>query len=162
MEKKFSIAAIRKTGYGRPGVTGRAIRGLFLFFAFEHNRRERDAAVGIQTTLHYTTELDNPANKEFVAAWKTKFNATPAVFSVQMWDAANVLYRALATATGLDGDSLATAMASVGTIDDSPRGAWSFSGQTPKQKFYLRKVDKRDGRYVNTVVAELGDLTQDV
>jgi branched-chain amino acid transport system substrate-binding protein len=118
-----------------------------------------DAAVGIQTTLHYSTELDNPANKEFVAAWKTKFNATPAVFSVQMWDAANVLSRALATATGLDGDSLAAAMGSVGTIDDSPRGPWSFEGQSPKQKFYLRKVEKRDAGYVNAVVADLGEVS---
>ena len=118
-----------------------------------------DAAVGIQTTLHYSTELDLPANKDFVAAWKTKFNATPAVFSVQMWDAANVLDRALATATALDGDSLAKAMGSVGTITDSPRGPWSFEGQSPKQKFYLRKVEKRGAGYVNAVVADLGEFS---
>src|SRR5215470_3070916 len=52
-----------------------------------------DAALGVQTTLHYTTELDNPANKAFVAAWKAKFNDTPAVYAVQMWDAASVLNR---------------------------------------------------------------------
>lgn len=116
-----------------------------------------DAAVGIQTTLHYSPELDNPANKEFVAAWKAKFNDTPAVYAVQMWDAAGVLNRALGTATALDGDSLAKAMASVGTIDDSPRGPWSFEGQSPRQKMYLRKVEKRDTGYVNAVVADLGD-----
>jgi branched-chain amino acid transport system substrate-binding protein len=117
-----------------------------------------DAALGIQTTLHYSTELDNPANKDFVAAWKTKFNATPAVFSVQMWDTASVLNQALATATALDGDSLATAMGAVGTIADSPRGPWSFDGQSPRQKFYLRKVEKRDAGYVNAVVADLGEV----
>jgi branched-chain amino acid transport system substrate-binding protein len=118
-----------------------------------------DAAIGIETTLHYSTELDNPANKDFVAVWKAKFNAAPAVFSVQTWDAANVLNRALAKATALDGDSLAKAMGSVGTIDDSPRGPWSFEGQSPRQKFYLRKVEKRDGGYVNAVVADLGELS---
>ena len=116
-----------------------------------------DAAVGVQTTLHYATELDNPANKEFVAAWKAKYNDTPACYAVQMWDAASVLNRALGTATALDGDALAKAMASVGAIDDSPRGAWSFDGQSPKQKMYLRKVEKRDTGYVNTVVADLGE-----
>jgi branched-chain amino acid transport system substrate-binding protein len=116
-----------------------------------------DAAVGVQTTLHYTSELDNPANKEFVAAWKAKYNDTPACYAVQMWDAASVLNRALATATALDGDSLSKAMASVGSIDDSPRGPWSFDGQSPKQKMYLRKVEKRDTGYVNTVVADLGE-----
>jgi branched-chain amino acid transport system substrate-binding protein len=118
-----------------------------------------DAAVGIQTTLHYSTELDNPANKAFVAAWKAKFGAMPAVFSVQMWDAANVLNRALTAAAGLDGDSLAKAMGTVGVIDDSPRGPWSFDSQSPKQKFYLRKVEKRDTGYVNAVVADLGELS---
>lgn len=118
-----------------------------------------DAALGIQTALHYSTELDLPANKDFVTAWQTKFSATPAVFSVQMWDAANVLDRALAVTTGLDGDSLAKAMGSVGTIADSPRGPWSFDGQSPRQKFYLRKVEKRDAGYVNAVVADLGELS---
>jgi branched-chain amino acid transport system substrate-binding protein len=119
-----------------------------------------DAALGIQTTLHYSTELDIPANKEFVAAWKAKFNALPSVFSVQMWDAANVLDRALAVATSLDGDSLAKAMGSLGTIADSPRGPWSFDGQSPRQKFYLRKVEKRDTGYVNAVIADLGEISQ--
>jgi branched-chain amino acid transport system substrate-binding protein len=117
-----------------------------------------DAAVGIQTTLHYSTELDNPANKDFVAAFKAKYNTLPAVFSIQMWDAASVLHRALGTATALDGDSLAKAMGSVGIIDDSPRGPWSFDGQSPRQKFYLRKVEKRDTGYVNAVVSDLGEF----
>ena len=117
-----------------------------------------DAAVGIQTVLHYSTELDNPANQDFVAKFKAKFNTTPAVYSVQMWDTASVLNRALASVTALDGDSLAKAMGSVGTIDDSPRGAWSFEGQSPKQKLYLRKVEKRGADYVNAVVADLGEF----
>jgi branched-chain amino acid transport system substrate-binding protein len=77
---------------------------------------------------------------------------------VQMWDTANVLNRALASATALDGDSLAKAMATVGVIEDSPRGPWSFEGQSPKQVFYLRKVEKRDTGYVNAVVAVLGEF----
>ncbi|HEX3761261.1 MAG TPA: ABC transporter substrate-binding protein [Kofleriaceae bacterium] len=116
-----------------------------------------DAAVGIQTTLHYSPELDNPANKAFVAAWKAKYGDTPAVYAVQGWDAASVLNRALAATTALDGDSLAKAMGAVGTIDDSPRGPWSFDGQSPKQKMYLRKVEKRGAEYVNTVAEDLGD-----
>jgi branched-chain amino acid transport system substrate-binding protein len=119
-----------------------------------------DAALGIQTTLHYSSELDLPANREFVAAFRAKYSATPPCFSVQTWDAANVLNRALATATALDGDSLARALESVGTIDDSPRGPWSFDGQSPKQKVYLRKVEKREAGYVNTIVADLGVFSQ--
>jgi branched-chain amino acid transport system substrate-binding protein len=119
-----------------------------------------DAAVGIQTTLHYSTQLDNPANKDFLSAFKSKYNTEPTVFSVQTWDAANVLNRALASATALDGDTLAKALNGIGTIDDSPRGAWSFDGQSPKQKFYLRKVEKKDTGFVNAVVKDLGEYSQ--
>jgi branched-chain amino acid transport system substrate-binding protein len=119
-----------------------------------------DAAVGVQTTLHYTTELDNAANKEFRAAYQAKYNAAPTVYSVQTWDSANVLDRALRTASGLQGDALATALGAVGTIDNSPRGPWSFDGQSPKQTFYLRKVEKRGDALVNVVVSDLGTSSQ--
>lgn len=121
---------------------------------------QADAAIGIQTTLHYSTELDNAANKEFIAAHSGQFSASPTVFTVQTWDAAAVLDRALTNATALDGDSLARALETVGTIEDSPRGPWSFDGQSPKQKFYLRKVEKRNTGYVNAVVADLGVFSQ--
>jgi branched-chain amino acid transport system substrate-binding protein len=119
-----------------------------------------DAALGIQTTLHYSTELDLPANKDFQAAYRGKYSATPTVFSVQTWDAAAVLDKALAAATALDGDSLATAMGGVTGVDDSPRGAWTFDGQSPKQRFYLRKVEKKGDAYVNSVVSDLGVFAQ--
>ena len=119
-----------------------------------------EAALGIQTTLHYCAELDSPANREFVAAYRAKYDAVPTCFSVQAWDAANVLDRALAQATALDGDSLSKALASVGTIENSPRGPWSFDGQSPRQQVYLRKVEKRESGYVNAVVADLGAFSQ--
>jgi branched-chain amino acid transport system substrate-binding protein len=103
---------------------------------------QADAAVGVQTSLHYSTELDNAANKEFRTAYETKYNAVPTVYAVQTWDAAGVLNRALRAASDPTGDNLATALGSIGSIDDSPRGPWSFDGQSPKQTFYLRKVEK--------------------
>lgn len=119
-----------------------------------------DAAVGVQTTLHYSTELDNPANKAFREAYQTKYQAPPTVYAVQTWDAAGVLNRALRTTTGLQGDALSTALGSAGAIDDSPRGSWTFDGQSPKQTFYLRKVEKRGTAYVNAVVSDLGASSQ--
>jgi len=116
-----------------------------------------DAAIGIQTVLHYSTELDNPANKAFAAAWQARFNTQPAVYAVQMWDTASVLDRALGSTTALDGDHLFKALGSVGTIGDSPRGPWSFDNQSPRQRMYLRKVEKRGTAYVNAVVADLGE-----
>jgi branched-chain amino acid transport system substrate-binding protein len=125
-------------------------------------KAQGDTALGVRTALHYTSELDNPANKEFVEAYEKEYGDAPTVYSVQTWDAAAVLNQALSKATALDGDSVSKALEGVGSVDDSPRGAWSFDGQTPKQEFYLREVTAKDGGYVNKVVAELGDLSQDV
>ncbi|MPZ95418.1 MAG: ABC transporter substrate-binding protein [Propionibacteriales bacterium] len=119
-----------------------------------------DAALGVQTTLHYSIELDNAANQEFRTAYEEKYGAAPTVYAVQTWDAANVLSRALRTATGLGGDAVGAALGSIGTIDDSPRGPWSFDGQSPRQAFYLRQVEQRGDALVNAVVSDLGESSQ--
>jgi branched-chain amino acid transport system substrate-binding protein len=113
-----------------------------------------DAAVGVKTSLHYTSELDNQHNKEFRQAYQDKYDAVPTVYAVQTWDTAGVLDRALRAAGSAGGDALSEALGDVGTIDDSPRGEWSFEGQTPRQKFYIRDVEKKGDTFVNTVIDE--------
>jgi branched-chain amino acid transport system substrate-binding protein len=118
------------------------------------------AAMGIRTALHYTSELDNQHNKDFVAAYQQAYDVVPTVYSVQTWDAANVLDRALRSATATDGDTLSEALEGIGVIDDSPRGEWTFDGQTPKQRFYIREVEQKGDGYVNAVVAETAAVGQ--
>jgi branched-chain amino acid transport system substrate-binding protein len=122
--------------------------------------QQADAALGVQTTLHYSDQLDNPANKDFVAKYTAKYGESPSCFSVQTWDAANVLNRALRSATAVDGDTISAALGGVGTLEDSPRGPWRFEGQTPRQTIYLRRVDRAGGKLVNAVVQDLGQQSQ--
>lgn len=122
--------------------------------------QQGQAALGVQTTLHYTDQLDNPANTEFVESYTAAYGEGPSTFSVQTYDAANVLNRALATATALDGDALATALGGIGAVDDSPRGTWEFDGQSPRQNIYLRSVQDAGGTLVNAVVEDLGQQSQ--
>lgn len=113
-----------------------------------------DAAVGVKTSLHYSSELGTPRNKEFVAAYKQAFSKPPTVYSVQAYDAAAVLDKALAKGTG--GDELTKALAGVGPID-SPRGSWSFDADhDAQQQYYLREVSAGGDTMVNTI---LGDLS---
>ena len=119
------------------------------------------AATGIRTALHYTSELDNRHNTDFVKAYQEKYEVVPTVYSVQTWDAAGVLDRALREVTATDGDTVSKALGGVGAIDDSPRGEWSFDGQTPRQKFYIREVEQKGDRYVNAVIAETEAVGQD-
>ncbi|MGE3284513.1 MAG: ABC transporter substrate-binding protein [Pseudonocardia sp.] len=123
-------------------------------------KAQGDNALGVQTSLHYSDQLDNPANKEFVAAYTEKYQASPTCFSVQTWDAAEVLHRALGNAAALDGDTISGALGGVGAIETSPRGPWSFDGQSPKQQIYLRKVEQGSGGLVNAVTGDLGVQSQ--
>jgi branched-chain amino acid transport system substrate-binding protein len=122
--------------------------------------QQADAALGVQTTLHYSDQLDNPANAEFVRAYRDATGESPSCFAAASYDAANVLNRALAGATALDGDALATALGGLGEIDDSPRGPWTFENQTPRQHVYLRKVQDNGGTLVNAIVQDLGLKSQ--
>lgn len=124
-------------------------------------KQQAAAATGVQTTLHYSDQLATPQNTAFVDAYKkANDGASPSCFSVQTYDAANVLNRALKTAKGVDGDALSAALGGVGTIDDSPRGPWTFDGQSPRQNIYLREVQDKSGTLVNAVVQDLGPQSQ--
>jgi branched-chain amino acid transport system substrate-binding protein len=112
-----------------------------------------DAATGIQTSLHYSSELDNPRNKEFVAAYTQAYGATPTTFAVAAYDAAAVLDKALVS--GTSGAQIVQGLKNVKTVD-SPRGSWSFSDKHgPLQTYYLRTVTKKGDHLVNAVNREL-------
>jgi branched-chain amino acid transport system substrate-binding protein len=123
-------------------------------------QRQGAAAIGVQTTLHYSNALDNPANTAFVEAYQAAYDEPPTVFALQTWDAANVLNRALAEATALDGDTVSAALGGIGTVDDSPRGPWSFEGQSPLQNIYLRTVEQGGDLLVNAITSDLGQQGQ--
>lgn len=111
------------------------------------------AAVGVKSSLHYSDQLDNAANKAFVMAYKAKYSESPTVYAVQAYDAAQVLDKALTK--GTDGPSIIAGLASVGRID-SPRGSFSFdSKHGPAQTYYLREVKNVGGTYVNVVLGKL-------
>ncbi|TQM01636.1 ABC transporter substrate-binding protein [Pseudonocardia kunmingensis] len=113
-------------------------------------------AVGVTTVLHYTPQLDNEANGAFVAAYEAKTSRLPSVYSVQSWDAAQLIDLALASSGGdASGPVLAEAFGEVGEID-SPRGAFTLDGQSPAQPFYMLETQDVDGTLQNIVVDELG------
>jgi branched-chain amino acid transport system substrate-binding protein len=104
-----------------------------------------DAANGIKTTLHYADNLDNPANKAFLAAFKQKTNQDGDIYAVQGYDAAALLDIGLSAVKGDMGarDAMVAAMGAAKI--DSPRGPLSFNkAHNPIQNVYLREV--RNGR----------------
>ncbi|MBQ1025231.1 ABC transporter substrate-binding protein [Micromonospora sp. C95] len=120
-----------------------------------------DAAEGIYNGLNYSPDLDNAANREFVAAWNAAYpGRVPTSIVMASYDAAAVLDRAIAAAgTNPTPEQINAAIAGLGQLN-SPRGPWQFAKSThaPIQKWYLRQV-RRDGRALtNVVVSELATL----
>lgn len=120
-----------------------------------------EAAIGVRSAFHYAPNLDNPANRAFVAAWDAKYpGVVPSGLAVSAYDAGAVLDQAL-TAAGREAGpaEINKAIAELGKID-SPRGEWEFGPEThtPVQKWYLREV-RRDGRALsNAVIQDLVTL----
>ncbi|MEV7521489.1 ABC transporter substrate-binding protein [Streptomyces sp. NPDC091371] len=114
-----------------------------------------EAATGILTSLNYSADLDNPANKKFAPAYTAAHGTPPTTYAMASWDAAQVLDRAIAAAGAtVTSQSVNAAIAGLGDID-SPRGTWRFNGGgTPVQPWYLREVKQG----ANTVSSELGRL----
>ena len=118
-----------------------------------------DAAKDIYTALNYSPDLDNAANRRFIADYQKSFGTIPSTYAMASYDAAAVLDKAITDATkSLDSFSLNAAIGRLGQID-SPRGGWQFSqNRAPLQRWYLRQV-RADGAVLsNVLTAELTTL----
>ncbi|HEX5540904.1 MAG TPA: ABC transporter substrate-binding protein [Micromonospora sp.] len=115
-------------------------------------------AEGIQTTLNYSTDLRNAANRRFASAFDAH-GTSPTTYAVASFDAAQVLDKAIRLAGDqLTPKQILLALGRLGQID-SPRGLWQFNQpRTPQQTWYLREV-RRDGQVLsNMLIRELTTL----
>jgi branched-chain amino acid transport system substrate-binding protein len=86
-----------------------------------------EAALGSKEITHWNWDLDNPANKEFVAAYRKKYGYTPSIFSESSYDVAQLLDKAIAEVHGdlKDKDALRKALERADI--QSPRGPFKFN-----------------------------------
>jgi branched-chain amino acid transport system substrate-binding protein len=116
-----------------------------------------DAALGIQTTFHYSVSHDSPENRVFVeAASKAIGSAQELSFpAVGAFDGMHVIYKMI-EATGGKQDAAKAVEAIKGMSWQSPRGPVSIdpASRHITQNIYLREVSKTpDGRYINKEIA---------
>jgi len=117
-----------------------------------------EAANGIRTTLHYADNLDLPANKAFLEAFKAKTGNDGDIYSVQGYDAGALLDIGLKAVKGdwAAREPLIAAMKAAKI--DSPRGTLTFNkANNPIQDIYMREV--RNGR--NELVSVAGKSVDD-
>jgi branched-chain amino acid transport system substrate-binding protein len=119
--------------------------------------------LGLFDTAHWALDLDNAANRKFVAAFEKEYNRLPSVFAAQGYDTALLIDAAVRDTKGKVEDVEAVRRALKAARFDSVRGAFKFNrNQMPIQNYYLRVVAKdAKGRLVNktigTVFKDHGD-----
>ena len=110
---------------------------------------QQDAAIGFLAGSNWAPNLDNPQNKKFVADYEKEFNAVPATYAFQAYDAALLIDGALKLTKGntKDKDALRAALKKANFT--SLRGGFRFNTNNyPIQDFYMVKVAKRaDGKF---------------
>jgi branched-chain amino acid transport system substrate-binding protein len=109
----------------------------------------KDNAVGIYGALTWAPNMDNPANKKFVADYEAAYKAVPASYAMQAYDAANLIDSAVKAVKGNVSDVKAVSAALRKADFTSVRGPFKFNTNGyPIEDFYLTKVAKRaDGKY---------------
>jgi len=118
---------------------------------------QQDAALGFFGGSNWAPNLDNPQNKEFVAAYEKEYNAVPASYAFQAYDAASLIDSALKQTKGDTSNKDALRAALMKADFKSPRGAFKFNtNHYPIQDFYHVKVAKRaDGKYETEIVQKV-------
>jgi branched-chain amino acid transport system substrate-binding protein len=111
-----------------------------------------DAAVGNYETRNWNSDLDNAANKRYVADFRKKYGYTPSWFGAEAYDSIMLIDSGVRATKGNLKDKTAM-MAALRKADfHSVRGNFSFnSNQFPIQNFYLLQVVQKGDQVVTEI-----------
>ncbi|MFN0314005.1 MAG: ABC transporter substrate-binding protein [Burkholderiales bacterium] len=110
--------------------------------------------VGVFNTSQWAHDLNNEANKKFVADFQKEYGRLPTVYASQGYDAAQLIDSAVRDVKGKIEDKAALGKALGAANFKSVRGDFKFNvNHFPIQNFYLRQVVKEpSGRITNKLV----------
>ncbi|MFO1220400.1 MAG: ABC transporter substrate-binding protein [Burkholderiaceae bacterium] len=110
--------------------------------------------LGLMDTAHWALDLDNAANKKFVAEFEKEYKRLPTLYASQGYDAALLIDAAVRDVKGKVEDSDGLRKALKAARFASVRGAFKFNRNNyPIQDYYLRVVGRdAQGRLVNKTV----------
>lgn len=111
-----------------------------------------DAALGVRNTSQWSKDLDNEANRNFVASFEEAYGRLPSLYASQGFDTANLLISALGKADVSDTDAFRDALRAADFV--SVRGDFSFdSNQHPIQDIYVREVIREGDILTNRIIS---------
>ena len=119
-----------------------------------------EAALGVKNSSQWNKDLDNEANKTFVAAYQKEYSRLPSLYASQGYDAANLILSALKKSPVSDKDAFRKALKAADFA--SPRGDFKFANNNfPIQDIYVREVVKEGDILTNKIISKAFDDHQD-
>lgn len=111
--------------------------------------------LGMFNTSQWGHDMDNAANKKFVAEFEKAYGRLPTLYAAQGYDAARLIEAAVRDSKGKLDDKAAVRKALEAAKFDSVRGAFKFnSNHFPIQDYYLRVIIKdAKGRVTNRTLS---------
>jgi branched-chain amino acid transport system substrate-binding protein len=123
-----------------------------------------DAAIGVHSIYWYSPTLDTPENRRFKEAYTDKYGEGLArgltSYEEHGYVAGKVVIRALQAVKGNVEDVEGMIKAIEKLEFEAPRGPFKFYKHNPVLYEYLRRVNKIEGRYQNTVLRAWGPIRQ--
>ena len=102
-----------------------------------------DAALGLNVSGAWNADIDNSANKDFVAAFTKAYGRAPTMYAAQGYDTALAIDAALKKTGGKVDDTEAFRTAMLKADFQATRGNFKFgANQHPVQDWYAMKVEK--------------------
>jgi branched-chain amino acid transport system substrate-binding protein len=120
-----------------------------------------DYALGSLSSSWYSAQLDNPINKRFVATYRKQNGYDPGQYAASTYLYGEVLKAAVESLKGKIEDKQAFIKALRGVRADTLRGPIRFDEYgNVVGSVYIRKVEKKDGRLVNTPIRTYPEVSQ--
>ena len=124
-------------------------------------RNMGDYALGSFSSCWYTAQLDNPINKRFVAAYRADNGYDPGQYASGTYLYGEVLAAAIEALRGKVEDKQAFIKALRAVRAETLRGPIEFDEYgNVVGNIYIRKVEKKDGRLVNTNIHTYPKVSQ--
>ncbi len=122
-----------------------------------------EAALGVLNTSQWNADIDNAANRAFVADFIAEYGRRPSLYASQGYDAARLIGSALKAVGGDMSDKSAFRLALTKAEFESVRGNFRFgSNHHPIQDIYVRQVYRNDkGELTNKIVGKVFTDHQD-
>jgi branched-chain amino acid transport system substrate-binding protein len=121
-----------------------------------------EEALGAMTGCWYSAELDFPVNKTFVEAIRRDYKVDPGVYAAETYVCGEVLEHAAKAINGKveDKDAFIKALREA-KVPDTLRGPVRFDDLgNVIGNVYIRKVEKKGGKYVNAVIKTYPEVSQ--